>query len=123
LVFIADSCYSGGSGGRTIDITGIRASISDSFLDRIAADKGRVIITASGANEGSIENDHLGHGVFTYYLVEGLRGKADADRDGFITVDEVYRYVSGKVPSATGQEQHPVKKGTAERRLILGIIQ
>jgi hypothetical protein len=122
LVFIADSCYSGASGGRTIDITGIRASISDSFLDRIAAGKGRVIITASGANEVSVENDDLGHGVFTYYLVEGLKGKADADRDGFITVDEVYRYVSDKVPQATGQEQHPVKKGTVEGRLILGIM-
>ena len=123
LVFIADSCYSGASGGRTIDITGIRASISDSFLDRIAAGKGRVIMTASGANEVSVENDDFGHGVFTFYLVEGLRGKADADRDGLITVDEIYQYVSDKVPQATDQEQHPVKKGTVEGRLILGIIQ
>jgi hypothetical protein len=123
LVFIADSCYSGASGGRTIDITGIRASISDIFLDRIAAGKGRVIMTASGANEVSAENDQLGHGVFTYYLIEGLRGKADADKDGCITLDEVYQYVSDKVPQATGQEQHPVKKGTVEGRLILGITQ
>ena len=123
LVFIADSCYSGASGGRTIDISGIRASISDSFMDRIAAGKGRIIMTASGANEVSAEDDQLGHGVFTYYLVEGLKGKADADRDGFITVDEAYLYVSAKVPGATGQEQHPVKKGTVEGSLILGIAQ
>ena len=123
LVFIADSCYSGASGGRTIDIKGMRTSISDAFLDRIATGKGRVIITASGANEVSAENDELKHGVFTYYLVEGLRGMADADEDGLITVDEVYRYVSNKVPQATGQEQHPVKKGTVEGHLILGITQ
>lgn len=123
LVFIADSCYSGASGGRTIDITGIRANISDGFMDRVAAGKGRIIMTASAANEVSVENDHLGHGVFTYYLVEGLKGKADADGDGFITVDEAYLYVSDKVPQATGQEQHPIKKGTLEGRLILGIIQ
>lgn len=123
LVFIADSCYSGASGGRTIDITGTRANISDGFMDRVAAGKGRIIMTASGANEVSAENDHLGHGVFTYYLVEGLKGKADADGDGLITVDEAYLYVSDKVPQATGQEQHPIKKGTVEGRLILGIIQ
>jgi hypothetical protein len=123
LVFIADSCYSGASGGRTINITGIRANISDAFLDRIATGKGRVIMTASGANEVSVENDELKHGVFTYYLVEGLKGKADADADRLITVGEAYRYVSDKVPQATGQEQHPVKKGTVEGRLILGISQ
>jgi helicase len=122
LVFIADLCYSGASGGRSIDITGIRASIPDNFMDRIATGKGRVIMTASGANEVSVENDQFGHGVFTYYLVEGLKGQADADGDGFITVDEAYLYVSDKVPQATGQEQHPIKKGTIEGRLILGIV-
>ena len=121
LVFIADSCYSGASGGRTIDISGTRATISEAFLDRLTGGKGRVIITASGANEVSAENDSLKQGVFTYYLVEGLRGKADADKDGIITVDEAYQYVSEAVPRATGQEQHPVKKGTVEGRLILSI--
>jgi hypothetical protein len=53
--------------------------------------------------------------------VEGLKGKADADKDGVVTVDEAYQYVSEMVPRATGQEQHPVKKGTVEGRLILSI--
>jgi uncharacterized caspase-like protein len=123
LIFIADACYSGASGGRTISLTGMRANISDAFLDRIASGKGRVILTASGANEVSGEDDRLKHGVFTYFLLEGLRGKADTDKDGIITVDEVYRYVSREVPRATGQEQHPVKKGIVEGQLILGVIE
>jgi uncharacterized caspase-like protein len=122
LVFIADSCYSGASGGRTISLTGVRANISDAFLDRISRGKGRIILTASGANEVSCENDTLKHGIFTYFLLEGLRGKADADQDGVVTVDEAYAYVSKHVPQATGQEQHPVKKGTVEGRLILSVI-
>jgi len=60
--------------------------------------------------------------VFTYYLAEGLKGPADADSDGLITVDEAYRYVSERVPAATGQEQHPVKKGTVEGQLVIGIV-
>jgi len=123
LVFLADSCYSGASGGRTIGIAGTRSNISENFLDRVASGKGRVIITASGSNEVSAENEDLQHGVFTYYLIEGLQGKADMDKDGLITVDEVYRYVSEQVPRATGQEQHPVKKGTVEGQLILGVIE
>lgn len=123
LIFIADACYSGASGGRTIGMGGMRASISDGFLDRVAAGKGRVIIAASGANEVSAEKDELRHGVFTYHLVRGLQGAADADRDGEITVEEAFGYVSREVPKATGQEQHPVMKGNVEGRLVLGIIQ
>jgi len=59
LVFIADACYSGASGGRTVGIEGLRANISEAFFDRIAGGKGRVILSASGANEVSTENDEL----------------------------------------------------------------
>ncbi len=121
LIFIADACYSGASGGRTVSMTGLRANIADTFLDRIAAGRGKVIITASAANEVSVERDELQHGVFTYYLLEGLKGPADTDGDGLVTVDEVYRYVSDRVPQATGQEQHPVKKGAVEGSLVLSI--
>jgi len=122
LVLIIDSCYSGASGGRTVRTDGARANISDRFLDRVVSGRGTVILTASGANEVSVEKDDLRHGVFTYFLLDGLEGKADIDRDGLITVDEAYDYVSKNVPKATGQEQHPVKKGAVEGHLILGII-
>jgi hypothetical protein len=121
LIFIVDSCYSGGSGGRTVNLTGMRSRLHDGFLDRIAGGKGKVILSASAANEVSVERDDLRHGVFTYYLLEGLRGAADADNDGTITVDEAYQYVSVKVPRATGQEQHPLKKGSVEGNLVLGL--
>ncbi len=122
IIFIADACYSGASGGRTIGIPGMRATVSENFMNRISTGKGRVIITASGANEISVEDDDLKHGVFTYYLLEGLKGKADFDRDGIITVDEAYTYVSNNVSIATGQAQHPVKKGSVEGQLIMGIV-
>jgi hypothetical protein len=121
LVFIADACYSGASGGRTVGIGGIRANVSDAFLDRVAGGRGKIIITASAANEVSVEKDELQHGVFTYYLLEGLRGAADFDRDGLITVDEIYRHVSERVPRATGQEQNPVMKGSVEGSLVMGL--
>ena len=123
LVFIADACYSGASGGRTINLTGYRANMTDAYLDRIVSGKGRIIITASGANEVSMEKDELQHGVFTYFLLKGLGGVADFDKDGLVTVDEAYKYVSDTVPKATAQEQHPVKKGAVEGQLVLSIVQ
>jgi hypothetical protein len=122
LVFIADTCYSGASGGRTILAGETRANVSGGFLERLSQGKGRMILTASDANEVSFEKDELKHGVFTYYLLEGLRGKADLDGDGVITLDEIYRYVSEKVPQATGQDQHPVRKGETTGQIILGVV-
>jgi hypothetical protein len=122
LVFIVDSCYSGAGGGRTIAFSDMRANISETFLERIVQGRGTILLSASGANEVSAEDDKLKHGIFTYFLLEGLSGKADTDGDGVITVDEIYAYVSKLVPQATGQEQHPVKKGAVEGSLILGLV-
>jgi len=122
LILITDMCYSGATGGRTVPVPGIRANISGAFLERISRGRGRVVLTAGDANEVTVERDDLRHGVFTYFLLEGLRGKADADGNGVVTVDEVYRYVSIKVPQATGQAQHPVRKGETKGEIVLGVL-
>jgi hypothetical protein len=124
VVMLQDTCFSGstGIGSRTIDTVAFRASISEAYLNRLAHAKGRVILAASEANEVSIERDDLGHGVFTYYLLEALR-HGDVDGDGLITTNEVFRYLSEKVPEATGQNQHPVKKGVEIREIVLGSAQ
>ena len=124
IVLLQDTCYSGssGGGGRTVQTSMTRASVSDAYLDRLTKGEGRVIITASEANEVSIERDDLRHGVFTYYLLEAL-SKGDTDGDGIITVGEAYRYVSKKVPDATGQNQHPVKRGEERKgEITLGKV-
>ena len=123
VVLFADTCYSGGSGGRTVLAAGMRTSITDKFLERIAGvGKGRIILTSSSAREVSQESDELKHGYFTYYLLEGLRGPADISLDGEVDVDEIYRYLNKHVVAATNGSQHPVKKGEAEGRVIVGRV-
>ena len=123
LIFIADTCYSGASGGRTMMAAKTRASLSDKFYERISKGKGRVIISSCSANEISKEDDNLQHGVFSYYMLEGLKGRADQDGDGVITVSELFSYLSKKVPEASGQDQHPVRKGETEGELVVGRVQ
>ena len=123
VVFLADTCYSGASGGKTLAMF-TRTTLNDNFLDRLAAGRGRIIITASGAGELAREDENLGggHGVFTYYLLEGLKGAADADGDKLITSGEAYEYVFKNVSRHTQNMQHPIKKGEEERPIILGVI-
>ena len=122
LIFIADTCYSGASGGRTMLASKTRANLSDKFYERISKGKGRVIISSCSANEISKEDDHLQHGIFSYHMLEGLKGGADQDGDGIITVSELFSYLSRKVPEASAQDQHPVKKGETEGELVIGRV-
>ena len=59
----------------------------------------------------SLESDTLRHGLFTYYLLRGLRGEADLNRNGEVTIGEVTDFVNRKVPAAARttfkQEQQP----------------
>jgi len=120
LIFIADTCYSGATGGRTMLAYKSRATLSERFFERISRGKGRVIISACSANEISKEDDNFKHGIFSYYLLKGLKGEADYDADGIITVNELFSFLSRKVPAASGQDQHPVKKGETEGELVIG---
>jgi hypothetical protein len=59
----------------------------------------------------SLESDTLRHGLFTYYFLRALRGEADSDRNGEVTIGETAAYVNRKVPMAARsefkQEQQP----------------
>jgi hypothetical protein len=116
VVFALDTCFSGSASvrdtrARTLpEKVGLRSygrQLDDAFLRRMAEAKGKIILTASGINEPSHEIDELGHGAFTYYLLEGLRGQADLDGDGIVGVLEVYKYLNNKVPARTGFNQTP----------------
>jgi uncharacterized caspase-like protein len=123
VVVFLDTCYSGAAGGRTFASKKRRGSdVDDLFLERLTRSKGRVIITASRPTEVSLELPELGHGIFTYYLVQGLKGAADLNRDGIVSLQELYEYLEHQVSRksrAVGGNQHPVMKGELEGVLPL----
>lgn len=59
--------------------------------------RGEAWILSSRPEESSIETDSDGGGIFTRILLGGLRGAADADRDGQVTFEESFRHVSAGV--------------------------
>jgi hypothetical protein len=114
VVAFLDTCYSGAAGGRTFAARRTRSgSVDELFLERLARARGRAIVTASRPSEVSIELSELRHGLFTYVLLDALRGAADADRDRIVSLQEVYAYVEREVTRrsrAAGGSQHPVMK-------------
>jgi hypothetical protein len=126
VVLLLDTCYSGTAGGRTFARQQMRSgNLNDQFLERLTRSKGRVIITAAGPNEVALETSELGHGVFTYYVLQGLAGEADRDTDGVVTVSELYDYVEQQVDRkarAAGGRQRPLMKGEIEGTLPLSRV-
>jgi tetratricopeptide (TPR) repeat protein len=78
-------------------------------------------LLASRPREVSLEGPEFGggHGVFSYYVIKGLEGAADANKDGVVDADELIKYVSDQVPMATANKQHPREFGTYDNMLRL----
>jgi len=125
LVF-ADACHSGGVGGDfgTKGIV-VQGNTINKYLKALSESRiGRVIITASEAHELSREGEKWGggHGVFTYYLLQGLKGEADTNQDQIVTLGEVLIYTDERVRRDTNSGQHPVVSGKIDMNMPLAIV-
>jgi hypothetical protein len=140
VVFFLDTCFSGGSAGKgsTPDVltrtfcgqqTSTRGlTITSQFINKLTEGPngyGKVLLTASQANEQALELPELAHGLFTYYLLEGLSGKADNDGDGFVTLKELYDFLEERVAMhsrRSGGKQTPMMAGTITGKIVLSRI-
>lgn len=68
-----------------------------------AADQTEVSLEDPDLNQGAGQ----GHGVFTYFVLEGMRGNADQNVDGVVTFDELKKYVRERVAAYTENKQNP----------------
>ena len=74
------------------------------------------LIAVEGLATG-IEDDAHRHGLFTYYLLRGLRGEADTNRDGKVTLGEVSGFVRQKVAWASKSQF-----GTTQRPQMIPLL-
>lgn len=105
---VLDACQSGAiSAARGVTSA---PSFSTASVKGLEA-AGTAIIASSAGDELSQESDEVGGGYFTHHLVVGLRGAADANADGHVTLSEAYdyAYVHTLVSTATTAigRQHP----------------
>lgn len=114
VVLFIDACNSGfaWSGTRSIGMTkkGFHRGINATQFGQ-----GRVTIASSMQNQYSVESKRLKHGVFSYVLIEALKGKADYNKDGIVTLPEVWAHLSQNVRTLAMKlkqyPQSPVRNG------------
>ena len=108
VILLMDTCHSAGLSTETTRDLG--NNLANLYLEKLLyQEEGRAIITSSDVNEPSHESEKWGngHGVFTYYILQGLKGSADTNRDRLVSLGELFRYVRQKVRLDTQFRQNP----------------
>ncbi len=109
-LFILDACQSAGA----LTTVAMRGAAEEKAIAQLARSTGTHWLTASGSEQFATEFAQLGHGAFTYALLEGLTGRADSG-DGRITVNELKAFLESEVPEITqkhkGTPQFPSSYG------------
>ena len=104
-LFILDACQSAGA---LNEVAASRGAAEEKAIAQLARSTGTHWLTASGSEQFASEFAQLGHGSFTYCILEALKGAAD-NGDSKITVKELDAYLQDKVPEITQKY-----KGTAQ---------
>lgn len=87
-----DACHSGGMTLRGATLPNPTAQMMGLLGQRAVQSQGFYALLSCDQSQQSWEFPELGHGVFTYFLMQGLRGAA-ADASGAIDADGLYKYV------------------------------
>ncbi|MGD1046165.1 MAG: caspase family protein [Bacteroidota bacterium] len=126
VVVFTDACHSGGISVNfaTRGLGSAEPNLVNQYLADLSKTKeGIVVFTASAAGEVSQEFPEFSHGVFTYYLLEGLEGKADYNNDYTVTINELMQYVEEQVKRKTHGAQNPTRSQTEyDKEMTISII-
>jgi WD40 repeat protein len=111
-LFIIDACHS----GAIVDVLSRRGFERDKAIAQLARSTGTFWIVASESEQYALELNKLGHGLFTYAVLEGLNGKAEGkSNDKKITVKELNAFINDFVPEFSkelrGTPQYPTGFG------------
>lgn len=121
VICILDCCFSGGMGARALQVDAVPRNIpsTQTLLEQLSG-KGRIVFAASQADERAWENQRFGHGLLTYYLLEGLLGPEAIVVAGKLPVYRLLEYVTLRVIDAAKQirkVQQPAIRGSIDGEL------
>lgn len=113
LLVIIDSCHAAGMATAKQISSGYfeETSVPKSVIDNLKQGKGRVIFTSSKGEESSWIRPDNQMSIYTYHLIEALKGKDNQAHDNVVKISHLMNYLSEQVPrsalSMGGKKQTP----------------
>ncbi len=118
-ICLADACHSGSLDKSNKDM----GALIDSYYNAWnSSTGGTALMMSSKAEETSIEYQGLRQGVFSYYLIKGMKGEANMDNNNIVTITELFDYVKKNVQVYTSYKQTPVINGNYDRNMPISVI-
>ncbi len=115
-VCIVDACHSGSFSGMSHSFQ------YENYYGRLSSSQGgTALILSSKSEENSVEHIGLRQGVFSHFLIRGLKGEADINGDSRIALQELFSFVDSNVRAFTGQQQSPMILGEFDPKMVLGV--
>ena len=99
-LILLDTCYAGALGNAIKVALLTRGMSEDTAIKVLSRATGVNIIAASLSNQQALEG-YKEHGVFSYTVIEALKGKADSNKDGYIKTSELINYIDDTLPQIT----------------------
>lgn len=126
-LFVVDACYAGsldmaGVGDALVAKSSMQERLNQLYAELSRCQPGTALLLSSKSGELAYEENGVRSGVFTWYLLRGLAGEADANRNGMIELGELAPYVAEKVRTFTVGAQTPVLLGDGDPRMPLAIM-
>lgn len=95
ILVVLDSCFSG-AGGRSVVAKGARPLVIN--MDKIVLSSGKInVLSAASDDQISSSYDVKGHGLFTYFMLKGIKNEDVMRPDGTIMIDDLFAYVKPQV--------------------------
>ncbi len=117
-ICIADACYSGS--------LAVDKKINKEFLEEFYKEidetaPGMAFLLSSKDREVSLEDRGLKQGIFSHFLIRGIKGEADTNENGIVTIGELHGFLHEAVSKYTGGQQTPVLSGEYDENMPLGM--
>jgi hypothetical protein len=119
VTIVLDACFSGQTRQKEMLIANARPVIITPKAEAVPSGI-TILSAASGAQISGAMKDKE-HGLFTYYVLKGLGGAADGNKDGKLSMNELASFVAREVKtqsSRLGWEQTPQLQGDGGRVLV-----
>jgi hypothetical protein len=119
-VCLADACFSGSL--FAMKSPDIDIALNKYYKSFETTKGGLALLMSSKSQEYSLEDHGLRSGIFSHFMIKGLKGEADLDKNKIVTIKELFDFTYKNVKQYTASAQTPTISGNYDPKMPVGLV-